>query len=268
MEVALFVEGGMSMPAARLTQSPLATIWEHLATVVGFEQGFSSVVPISKKHLVAMDPAKPTMSGASEGLDQLLARKLAAKPFDAAVIAWDLIPAWNPSGHYCRWQETLDLYQLLADSTVLPLPWVEAAQRRRDGLRSRPLPAHRKGPHRVGPYEVVAVCMGPMFEAALLQDEQHVLRALGISRRPRGWPTRAWGSPTVRPDQDLLRPIIRSLRAGPRKQRARVAKLIGADERNKDPWMEYLLRRMLDDEAARDTLLEHPMSRRLAECLA
>ena len=110
MRTVLFVEGG-SAPALPRRQSALTEIWGQIAEVLGFE-GFCRVVPISKKHLVAMDPRNPPMSGAGEGLDKLMARMLNTGPaFDAAVVAWDLVPEWNADGDFCRWRETLNLYR-------------------------------------------------------------------------------------------------------------------------------------------------------------
>lgn len=265
VRVALFVEGSEGLAVRR--GPPLMEMWTRLAEALGVE-AFSAVVPISKKHLVAMDPEMPRMSGAGEALDQLMARCLSRDPFDAAVVVWDLVPAWNPNDEFCRWQETLDMYRHLAASSALPAPWFQAARLRHGALARRVRPGQRAGPHRLGVNEVVAVCMEPMFEAMLLQNEQHALRALGIARRPSGWPTHGWGAATRRPDRDVLVPMIDALRSGPRKQWPQVAKAIRADARNKDPWLEYLLRRLLDDPQARAQVLAHPICRRLTECLA
>jgi hypothetical protein len=62
--------------------------------------------------------------------------------------------------------------------------------------------------------------------------------------------------------------MIDAFDALPRKQRPRCAKLLGTDARNKDPWLEYLLRQLLDDPEARALVLAHPLCRRLHECLA
>ncbi len=111
--------------------------------------------------------------------------------------------------------------------------------------------------------------MDPMYEGMLLQNERRVLQALELDRRPPAWPTRGWGSATVRQlDVELLTPMIDALCSGPRSQRSKVAKAIRADARNKDPWLEYLLRRLLEDPEARELVLGHPICRRLAECLA
>lgn len=108
--------------------------------------------------------------------------------------------------------------------------------------------------------------MEPMFEALLFGKEQHVFRAVGVKQRPRGWPTQ-WGL-TTRPDAHILRPLAQSLCSGKRTQWPPIAKAIGNDARyDKDPWLEYLLRRLLDDPEARTLVLAHPICRRLRECL-
>jgi len=266
LRVALFVEGSENRAIRR---GPLlARMWSQLAHAHGIEE-FSRVEPISKKHLIAMDPELPAMSGAGEALDQLMVRCLERDPFDAAVVAWDLVPPKDADAGFCRWRETLDLYRLIETSSILPEPWRAAAARRHLEMTSRALPSHRRKPHRVAPHELVAVCMDPMFEALLLQDERHVLRVLELARRPPGWPTQGWGSTEVRQlDRQVLTPMIDALRAGPSKQWPRVVKTIRADARNKDPWLEYLLRQLLDDADARALVLAHPISRRLHECLA
>jgi hypothetical protein len=111
LRIALFVEGSLAPPPPRGQQRPLDRIWnEDLRRALDLRP-FTLIEPISKRHLVAMDPGNPPMSGAGEPLDALMARKLQGNAFDVAVIAWDLVPAWNPEGAYCRWQETLDLYR-------------------------------------------------------------------------------------------------------------------------------------------------------------
>src|SRR5690606_920875 len=94
MKVALFVEGGAA-PVQNRRDPPLQKIWDQLTRVLQCE-AIALLVPISKKNLVAMDPAEPKSSGAGEALDQLMARHLDQTPFDAAIVAWDLVPAWDP----------------------------------------------------------------------------------------------------------------------------------------------------------------------------
>ena len=129
LRVALFVEGSESPPTPRRSAA-LKRVWnDDLAPGVGVSP-FDVVVPISKLNLVAMDPENPAMSGNGEGLDQLMVRMMAREPFDAAVVAWDLVPRWNPLGSYCRWDETLDFYRLLSESECLPEPWKRQAGKR------------------------------------------------------------------------------------------------------------------------------------------
>lgn len=264
LRIALFVEGSLAPPPARGTR-PLERIWKNcLGTELGLLP-FDPVVPISKRHLVAMDPRNPPMSGSGEALDQLIARMLQRSPFDVAVIAWDLVPAWNPEGGYCRWEETVDLYRFLAQSTYLPEIWKEQAARRFEELQRRPVPGARSGPPPLEHGMVLPVCMVPMFETLLVQDEAAVRRALGLRERPRGWPSQGWADPAERrPDQVVLGPSIQALsRMRPRPPVLGIVR--GNMRTNKDGWGEFLLRKLLEDNRVRPVLLSHPLSRRLVE---
>ncbi len=265
LRVALFVEGSTAPPTARGREA-LEQIWnQHLGRALGL-QPFAPIVPIGKTHLVAMDPRRPPMSGAGERLDQLMARVLTTRPFDAAVVAWDLVPAWNPQGEFCRWNETVDLYRFLAESDCLPAAWKEKARRRFEDLSRRHSPASRSGPPALEPGMVLPLCMEPMFETLLVQDEAAARRALGVSGRAiHGWPRQGWGDPQERhPDDRVLAPAIRSLQR--LRPRPRILGTVRGDMRtNKDGWGEYLLRQMLGDERARPLILSHALSRRLSE---
>lgn len=267
LRVALFVEGS-TVPLPKHKQQPLEGIWNGcLADALGFDR-FDPIVPISKKHLVAMDPRNPPMSGAGEALDALMKRILDRQTYDVAVVAWDLIPAWNPRESYCRWEETLSLYRFLAGSRILPDFWKERAAKRYDELCSRDVPNERRRPPILQPGIVLPVCMEPMFESLLVQDEAAVRRALGIQgRNVGGWPGRGWGDPQERrPDENILAPAIRAVsRLRPNPQ---VCRIVGGDlKTKKDEWGELLLRKLLKDGHVRSQILAHPIPRRLAELL-
>ena len=269
LRVALLVEGSLS-PSPPRGARPLERIWnEHIADALGVAR-FEPIIPISKKHLVAMDTTKPKMSGAAERLDQLIVRVRARQEFDAAVVAWDLVPAWNSEGTYCRWDETVRLYRMLATSTVLPEPWVAEARRRRQELSSRATPGARPGTPQLRRHMILALCMEPMFEGLLVQDQRAVRRILGLMGQtsPRGWPASGWGSPALRhPDSELLVPAIAALKR--LRPRVDVTKVVPGDFRtNKDGWGEYFLRHLLDDDGARPQVLDHPICRRLHEWIA
>jgi hypothetical protein len=266
LRIALFVEGSFSPPPPRGQQRPLDRIWnEDLKEALDLRP-FALIVPISKRHLVAMDPRNPPMSGAGEPLDALIARMLRRNPFDVAVIAWDLVPAWNPEDAFCRWHETLDLYRFLAASTELPDLWKRKAAERYEALSERQIPSRRAAPPSLESGMVLPVCMDPMFESLLSYDEAAIKRALGISGRIQDWPSKGWGTSLRRPDQDLLAPAIGSLtRMRPRPPVLRT--LRGDMKTNKDGWGEYLLRRLLADKEARQTLLDQPLCRRLRELI-
>lgn len=262
LRVALFVEGGASPPAPRQTSSALELMWnDHLPRALGL-RAFSSVIPISKKHLVAMDPANPAMSGAGEALDALMVRTLNRSPFDAAVVAWDLVPAWNADAGYCRWRETLDLYCHLSRREVLPAPWREQAGRRLQELQGRPVPSARLRSPKLEQHQVLPLCMDPVFESLLLQDEAAVKRALGLNGKVAKWPT-SWGDTTeTRPDEKLLAPAIHAAQST-KPMPAILSGVRGSMRTNKDGWGEFLLRRLLAED--KDNVVGHPIARRLAE---
>jgi hypothetical protein len=217
--------------------------------------------------LVSMNPDIPRPVGAGESFDRILVRKLNRDPFDAALVAWDLVPAWHPGGDYCRWNETIDLYRFLGQSPVLPYPWRDKAQRRFEELASRDRPGVRPGPPTLEHGMILAVCMEPMFESLLVQDERSVKRALDLTKTPRGWPTRGWGDPHERqPDQRVLAPAILSVRG--MKPVPRYANHIRGDMKtNKDGWDEYILRKLILDPNSREIILNHPLSLRLRDLL-
>jgi hypothetical protein len=267
LRIALFVEGSES-PSVRRGRQVLESLWNHGLGQALRLPAFDPVVPISKTHLVAMDPGNPPMSGAGERLDQLIARVLARKPFDIAVVAWDLVPAWNPAGEFCRWIETVDLYRFLAASDDLPEPWRDKARRRFEELSHRRVPGDRRRPPVLEPGTVLPVCMEPVFEGILVQDERALRRALDLEGETvRGWPRQGWGDPQDRrPDLNLLTPAIQALRA--HQPRRSVLRRIHGDMRTaKSEWAEYLLRKLLEDENGRTLVLNHPLSKRLAELL-
>ena len=266
LKFALFVEGGITPSPSRGT-NPRDAIWnEHLCGALEL-QTFALIVPISKKHLVAMDPTQPKMSGAGEGFDELLARTLRATPFDVAVVAWDLVPAWNPAGEYCRWEETLDLYRFLSQSHSANLPplWKDVALERFQELASRDQPNARPNPPTFKKGLVLPICMEPMFETLLVQDEPAARRAFDVSNPPNGWPSGGWGNVTERrPDQRILRPAIAAIQRIKPKLKC-VRQVRGNFVTNKDGWGEFLLRQLLRDQNANRAVLASPISTRLRE---
>lgn len=207
------------------------------------------------------------MSGAGERLDQLMKRFLDRTPFEVAVIAWDLVPAWNPRGEFCRWIETVDLYRFLSQSSELPEIWCKKAQQRLHDLSRRTVPGARQQLPSIEPGMVLPVCMEPLFEGLLVQDEGAVKRALGVKREPEEWPRTGWSDAKERrPDRKVLAPAItslRSLRPAPEVLR----KVRGDMKTHKNEWGEFLLRALLDDDQARPLVVSHPISRRLSELL-
>jgi hypothetical protein len=185
VRVALFVEGSSDV-GIRRTRSWLEQIWNGQLVAVAGRAPFSLVAPISKKDIVAMTQ-EPRPTG-SEPLDMKLARLGAGTVFDAAVVAWDLHPRWNPAGSYCRWDETVQLLDCLAASSALPGNWQSRCAERAREYRARTLPSDRLGPPSIEHGVVLPCCMDPEFESLLAADEAGVLRALRLTARPDGWP--------------------------------------------------------------------------------
>jgi hypothetical protein len=112
---------------------------------------------------------------------------------------------------------------------------------------------------------VLPVCMEPMFETLLVQDEGALRRALSLQGRIPGWPAQGWGDPAVRkPDREVLGPAI--LAVSRMRPKPAVLRTVRGDMKtNKDGWGEFLLRRLLADDLARPALLSQPLPKRLAE---
>ncbi len=263
LRVALFVEGGENTLPVRSSRSSLEKIWnDALPAALGLRE-FSVVIPISKKHLVALDPSNPPMSGAGERLDQLMGRILVRTPFDAAVVAWDLVPAWNPEERYCRWEETLNLYRFLSQRDGLSAPWRAQADRRLRDLENRSAPSARGQPPQLNRHSVLGLCMDPMFEGLLVQDEAAAKRALGLKGSIPAWPSSGWAQPQERrPDTNILAPAVLAAQSVKSKT---IVGVRGSWRTNKDGFGEFLLRQLLADEGARPKLLAHSLCRRLAE---
>lgn len=264
LRIALFVEGSGSSVPSKQEHGALARIWsEILPTALGCVSR-PRIVPMSKRSLVALDRSNPPLTGTLP-LDLLFMQELAKQPFDAAIVAWDLQPPWDPQAARCRWRETLDLYRLLGHSPTLADPWRARSQARYEALTARTTPATRTRPHQLKRGEIGVLCMEPMFEA-LLVDEPGIRAALGLKRSPADWPT-AWKRTNVRdPDHSLLGPAIgaakRSQTSGP------ILKRISGDMfTRKNEWDAYFLESLLANEATRARLLRRPLVRRLQEIL-
>lgn len=266
MRVALFVEGTSQAGTYERTGDPLERLWnETLCARLGLPR-FDHIFGISKRHLVAMDPSVKALSSVGESLDQLIARVQADKGFDAAVVAWDLHPRWNPEAIQCRWQETLNLYRGLSASEVLPKQWRNAAALRFRELSQRQSPSMRAAAPRLRPGSVLGLCMDKMFESLVTPNESAVRRAFGVAgTRVPGWPR--WDAATATPDRSLLAPAVaatRRLRPVPDSAR----RVRGGFDTRKTEWADYLIGRMLDSDDDRHLVADHPISVRLREVVA
>lgn len=262
MRTALIVEGSVAYGTGR-RGDPLTEIWEMLCRDYAGIDEFDVVVGLSKDQLVAMAPGNSTLSTMREPFDVYLERLIRQHGLEAAVVAWDLQPAWSAGTANCRWRETLELYSGLALSQVIPDLWRGQAQLRLAQLQGRVLPSARTQPASLGPGMVLPLCMEVMFES-LLTDESVVRSALGLhGQRVPGWPS-GWSPNHPGPDKGLLGPATSAVRRlRPQHPAARAVRRDWFSGKN--DWAEYILRQVKDDPALRAVVASHPIVRRLRE---
>lgn len=264
MRWALFVEG--SEPSAKPT---LAEVWDDICKQLSLQPP-CAVFPISKKHLLAMDPINPKMSGAAEGLDALLTRKWQSQSqqgqgvFDAAVILWDLYPAWSKVGTACRWQETLALYQHMQTRKRLPPLFDAWVGSRHQALTTRAVASARIAPVSLAPGAILPLCMVPEFEDWLCQDEASLKVALELTgqRTPRKWPDFSVTA-GLRPKKQLSQAIAAVQSVAPLPKVC--GRVRGNWHTNQLGWTRYLCKELIRQDANRWS--SHPIPRRLREIL-
>jgi hypothetical protein len=205
----LFVEGTWGQSLDQLWR-------EHLRALLKLP-AFERIVGFSKHNLVAMSNANMQLanktSTVSLGLDEIISCELKKKPFDCAVVAWDLVPAWDSGSDAsaCRWEDTLLLYGGLSRSKSLPEPWRESAEQRIKDLLSRKSPSQRRSIPRPESHAVLSVCMEPEFEGVLLH-EAGVKAALGLKGKSvPGWP-KTWNQMVNPRPSDTLAKAIEAAR--------------------------------------------------------
>ena len=261
-KIVLFAEGSLGQRTRR--GDPFVVLWRELLVRTLRLLPVTRVVPIDKRALVKLDPEFPARSGASVGLDELILREVERDGIDIAVVAWDLLPPWDPAAETCRWHECVDLYKHLSSSKALPDTWQQNAASRYEELSARPIPATRRQAPRSTRASVLTVCMEPMFEAVLMACEQGVRRALGVEgQRVPGWPR--W-SASGGVDRGVIQPAVNAARAL-RPQPSVFQRIRGDFRTAKHEWAEYLLRELLDDDRCRDRVVASPICRRLIEVI-
>lgn len=264
LRVALLVEGSRTGTRNRQGDDYLTVIWrDHLRACLNLRE-FSRIIGIDKKHLVALDPAKPKMSGAGEPLDDRIKRELDVEPFEAAVIAFDLQPPWDTAADACRWTECLNVYRHLAGRDRLPEPWRGWVCARAEEMAARPNPSTRARLPVLEPGAILLVCMESIFESLLVADERAIKEALGVvGVRMKKWPA-LWDSAAARPDWDLLQPAlvaVRQLKPPP----ACVRQVGGDMKTNKHGWDSFLLERLSASATGLARIRGHMIARRLVE---
>lgn len=266
LRIALFVEGSLG-ERKRDGGDWFLHLWQSTIVQALGLRSIDMVVPISKGNLAAMHPNTAKLKASSSTgvrLDQIMAQRLKLKPaFDAAIIAWDLHPAWQPSVDFCRWEETLRLYRLLASSKELPSLWTTQAANRLSELTARALPSARSNPPILQPGSVLALCMAPEFES-LLVNESGFKTTLGLKgKQMLGWP-RDWDAANVPQPKALLQKALSAARKTNPRPKAFQA-IHGDMETSKHEWASFLLTHGSAEFI--ESVRTHPTGQRLQELL-
>lgn len=264
MKVALFVEGSQSPPGPR-QRDALTRIWcEHLPALAGCEP-FAQVHPISKQAISLLDPKKTRPSGSGESIDQHIARVRNNGPgFDAAVVAWDIEPplATTPPlpKERCIRHESMWFREQLSNSQSLraekwPEEWRTSNADRLREIQEPPAPERPVAHH-----EIRFLCMNPEFEILLLAERQ-IRLLFGVERkRLKGWPG-DWKPTPARRGKAILHEAIEAVRTVRPSKFPSIPGTIVRTAPNE--WSEWLLRQLIADGAARETLANHPLVARL-----
>lgn len=260
MRIVAFVEGSDESALRGGVKPYLAQLWQDLFVERLGLRKIERVVAISKKHLVALDPKMPKMSGAGEALDELMARCLRQSEFDAAIVAWDLLPQWNPDATCCRWIETKSIYKFIAERRKLPDCWIEQASARYAELDGRTLPSLRRSPPVVEKGAILPLCMETMFESFIVSFPKVIRKALGAeSKKAVSFPN--LGADARRAADELQAALRAANRLEPRP--GIVRKIRGDMRTAKNAWNYYFVGSILDEHGAAD----HPLLNRLRELL-
>jgi hypothetical protein len=187
LSVTLFVEGS-SQDSSRDIEDKVAELWRvRLPTLMKCPSP-DRVVGISKGHLQAMQrpwrDGEEVTSSVRIPLDEFIEIERGQHPFDAALVAWDLVPPWDRERRPERCLEVRDFYRCLSESQHLPQQFRDMAAGRMAEIQAQPpgvCPKLKQG-------MIAAICMVPEFEA-VLADEQAVREALDVRGKdiPR-WP--------------------------------------------------------------------------------
>lgn len=261
-KVVLFVEGQTASRPRRA--DPLNVIWQnHLVSALKLQK-IDRVVPINKKNLLLMDPDLPISGVGNIALDKRIAKELEVSPFDVALIAWDLHPAWSKDPDMCLRDEVLRLYRGIASSTALHDSWKRIASIRLEALLNRRV-GHRLRKPVLKNGTVLTLCMEPTFESLLMSSEQVMRDLFEVKDGGRiEWPT--WSSFAGKPE-DLIQRCIKS--AARIRPKPTILKIIGGDMITaKNEWGEFLLRTILRDEAASLALKQNSISKQLMRVLS
>lgn len=233
------------------------TLWrDDLCARLGAAAERIRIYPFFKLQIELLgDPVgvQTSVGSTREPLDLLIRRSYERDRFRTAVIAFDRTPPNKALKTPCLRTEVNFILKGIVNRRLLEdLPFHQEAERLLEHYRIHPRTP--RGPGRPPRGCLDLLYMDPEFEG--LFDEPTVLRALGLTRRPRGWPT--FDRRAQYPARDILSKAV-ELASKDVKGRVR-----GSMDTNKHGWAGWILRQA----EAEARLFRHPIVERLRTILA
>lgn len=232
-------------------RDPFSDLWHELcAKTAGTAPSRVQIYGFSKGQITLL--GKP-LDASLEPLDIFINRMHARDGFDNAVIAFDRKPPNELIPGGCLRHEVNFILERFAARPHLPAPF--RAEVDRLLAHYRDMPRQPRGPGRPPRGPLDFLYMNPMFEALLVSDEATIRRALGVVRRPKGWPS--FDHRSSEPGRAVLQPAIQFAARSVRR------KVRGDMESNKHGWALHFVREM----KVNDTMYTHPIIDRLKTLL-
>jgi hypothetical protein len=256
LRTTVFVEG-TSGDSSRHVRDKIEQLWAVvLPEKLNCPQP-ANVVGFSKGHFQAMNRSWKSgeirTTSTNVPFDAFFSMELERRPFDVAIVVWDLMPPWDKEARPSRCIEVRDFYRAMGESEAIP-------ERFRDGaLRRLAEVEQATGQASVVHGSIVGVCMEPMFEG-MLADEKALREALGVrNQQVKGWP-KHWGSND--PKEVLDRAIRATRRLSPLP--AALKRVPGNMETRPNDWNLFLT----SNPAFHEIVRSHDIATRYARWLA
>ena len=249
--VAIFTEGDTYTDL--WGRVPLVELWKELCSKLTPTPPSLHVFGINKAQILALDETQRT-PGSREALDVFVERMYQRHAFDIAILAFDGIPEnqLRPGG--CMRKEVNFILEHFVHRKQLSEIWVRSAEQLLEQYEQHP--GCSRGIGRPPRVDLDILYMAPMFEGMLVSDESTVLHALGLKRRPKGWPK--FDDKNLYPDTQILAHAVKFAS----KEVRRI--ICGDMKSHKHDWALQMIRCA----SSGAKLFSHPIAQRLRVLLA